>query len=474
MADYTLETSPIWSTITRIREGVGDITKEKLTANIHLAKESVPVLKVVALDVVEDYVNKVGSLINIQIQMGLGDYVKRIYPERDLIEMTVWATPVTNVGAAPKSKEPVGAIRYKVIFKPDDNPHMTASGVERLTITELNLKGIVTLNLQLIPVQTEMQRLITVPDNTYTQTKIADYIHAIMLGYGGDMYVDGERSCDGVDVIKPDNQDLVKVIMLPSGIHLSAIPTWLQTKGPGVYTTGIGTFFKRYRGRWTWFVYPLFRFKIDAMRPNAIFYAVPEKRFSGELGTWVTSGNLLEAMVTGERSYKDSAEVDTLNKGNGFKLSDPRAIINEPVKIDTATGKVTTTADENNHDVVTSTRRDGAQYAPNASKRISVNSFNEYSQVAARSTGRIDFNWENGDIDLLYPGMPCTYVYLDKNVVKTVVGTLLFAHAVYSIKGQIHASDVHHRNVMITMATQTIKIEVNDSERVTEAATISI
>ena len=116
-----------------------------------------------------------------------------------------------------------------------------------------------------------------------------------------------------------------------------------------------------------------------------------------------------------------------MNEGSGYRMPDARAYMKKPVKI-TENGPQASRA-ELNHEVIIKERSDGLNYAPVAQGGPSSNPFIERSKILQRSMAQIDLVWENSDPMLIYPGMPCKYIYLSQGKAISLKGTILFVHS---------------------------------------------
>ena len=67
-------------------------------------------------------------------------------------------------------------------------------------------------------------------------------------------------------------------------------------------------------------------------------------------------------------------------------------------------------------------REDGLNYAPYI--KPGTNPFNMFSRAFFSRSQHITLGWENADPDLLYPGMPCKYVFMDHGKYIELKGTL--------------------------------------------------
>jgi hypothetical protein len=109
-------------------------------------------------------------------------------------------------------------------------------------------------------------------------------------------------------------------------------------------------------------------------------------------------------------------------------MADARSYMKKPVT-PTLDGPVAVRT-QLNHEVAMKERKDGLNYAPEVG--VSANAYIEYSKVLFRNLAKLECIWNNGDIDLLYPGMPCKYMYLHNGEIKESLGVILFVHSMIS------------------------------------------
>lgn len=456
-----IQQSPIFKTIEAIRSNTATRAKNQITAQIHTAKADLPVTKLISVDVSEDYVANVGPYIYVRFQMGFGDYARRLYPERANIEMTIKRVALNGINGNRQNDAKADLERYKAVLLPDDNPQVNAGDLERMSTEELNIQRMVVVVMQLVPLPLEAARSVSV-DRNYTQVTLEDLIRAVMFSTANEVKIHGKAPVDAVNVVKPDNTKPVPVVTISAGTLLPNLATYLH-KRHGVYGSGLGTFFKRYRDKNTWFVYPLYNTRrYQESVPKAVFYAIPKERFYGEVNTYRVTGDLLEALVVGNRAYRDNGDTDYQSEGSGFRLADAGAFMRKPVEI-TKKG-VKAKRSSLNHEVVNGNRPDGIGLAPRSQRGISSNPYVEYSAVVQRGLGRVDLTWQNGDIRQLYPGMPCQFVYLEKNIPKTVNGVVLFAHSVEAPASQVFSDTTFQSAVQVVLVTDMLPLITDESK----------
>lgn len=392
---------------------------------IHTPVEDVGVWDIRELETERNYKGNIGGITAIKFRVGLGDYMSRIYPHRYNLEFTLVRKQVAENGGKIKSNVPIKVRRYKLIFNPDRNPPVAVSDLQMIQTHEMNLVDMPELQVELLDRGLEPLR-IKMTSGIFHKQNVENYIRATLGHESQQIRVDGKPVLDALDIVPPDNVDIIDHINIPDGTHLSSVPTMIQ-ESQGVYNGAIGTYYQDYMGKKTWFVYPLYAPKrFDEVERKAVFYAVPQDKLPQLDRSYWMDGNVLKIAVTAQRMYKDSAELSMMNMGSGYRMTEARSIMSKPCEI-TEDGPIANRS-RLNHEVVTKTRDDGVNYAPKT-QGASSNPFMQRSTVLAHSTAQIDLVWENGDEELIYPGMPCKYVYLSQGEPISLKGTILYVFA---------------------------------------------
>jgi hypothetical protein len=272
--------------------------------------------------------------------------------------------------------------------------------------------------------------------------------------------IDGKPSIDAIDMVEPDNKAKIANVIIPSGTRLSSVPTLLQEQ-IGLYNRGIGTYFQLYREKKTWFVYTLYdKDRFDKVEYKLILYAVPQEKLPQLDRSYWEDDKVLKVAVTAQRLYTDSAEIEMMNRGNGFRMADANAFMKKPIEINEEAPKAKRTS--LNHEAVTKERDDGLDYAPIEVGGPSANPYMVKSRVLMQSFAQLDLVWENADDELIYPGMPCKYVYLSQGEVIEVKGQVLFAH-VQTSRAEKQDVQAHRTTIRLGLAIEPHR-DVPDNE----------
>lgn len=466
MASYQIEQTPLWLEIKTVINSGKKPVKYTYKGMLHTEKEDNPILRISSIDIQRDYVNNIGDRIVIEFKMALGDYVSRLYPFRANLEFSLKKILLHESGGYRDSESDIYIEKYKAVFLPEENPHVAATGLEMYDTSTLNNVDLVTVKLDLLNRSLEPLRIKMVSGvfRNVTQKQI---IHSLMMGESNKVKVEGKPAIDGISIVEPNNTKVNPHVVINSGLRLTNLPSYLQDSMNGVYTAGIGTYLQTFNKQKLWFVYPLFNTtRFDENVDKVIFYSLPAERLAGIDRTYNKDGSVTKILVTASRKYKDNADNDHINYGVGFKMSNASSFMKKPVEL-TENGPVGSRT-KLNYEVANQERKDGLNFTPVADNAISSNPFTEYSKVLARNVARIDLVWENADPDMIYPGMPCKYIFLIKDKPVELKGIIAGIHCYISLQGNSIMDNIHRNTCAVSIITE--KSTVSHDIPLTKAA----
>lgn len=418
----SFEDSPLWPEVNAIAFQKKPATHFEYKATVHTEKEDFGVYDLNSVENHRDYLHDIGECVRVTFKMGAGDYVSRLYPYRNHLEMTLKRIPLQR--NQDQGDVPILITRYKVIFDTQRNMPVAGGELENHQPSDLNISDMVEVYFELVDRSLEPLRIKTT-GGAFRNVKVSQLIQGLMGVESDRVRVDGKPAVQGLDLVPPDNTDLLSNVVIPHGTRMTSIPTWLQARF-GVYNRGLGTYFQSYQGRKLWFVYPTYDSeRFDTEHRKAVFYAVPQEKFPQLDKTFLLEGEVLKVAVTAQRRYIDS-DLGSMNQGSGYRMADARSFMKKPVILTEDGPKAQ--RQRLNHEVALTDRSDGLNYAPRVSGP-SANPFFQRSEVLARQMGQIDFVWENADPEQIYPGMPCKFIYLSQGKAKSLKGCILFVHA---------------------------------------------
>ena len=446
------EKSAIWADVRKVIFDKSKPIKHNYNGVIHTVKEDLKVYKILSIDTEQDFVNRTTDFIKIRFMMAFGDYVERLYPHRNNLEFTTKIATEQETANVVDAKAKLAVTRYKAIFVAKENPQVNASEVQRMDKESLNKMHFVEVTLELYNRSYEALRIKFTRGSFHNET-CGNLMHGLMAGESSRIKIDGKPSVDGIDIVKPDNVEKQPHINLPDGTPLVNLPTYLQHKSNGVYSSGIGNYFTNYRNKKIWFVYPLWdMLRFDEDVPKVSFYSVPSNRYPNLDRTYKEDGDMLHVAITSEHKYQDAADVDYMNHGVGFRLTDARAMMSKPVEM-TKEGPKGRRVNLNT-EVASHSRDDGLNFAPTSSRGISSNPYVDYSAVNARRVARVDLVWDNSNPALIYPGMPCQFLFMDGRKLVKLKGIILYQYALTALQGSKVQDNTFRTKSQITIALE--------------------
>jgi hypothetical protein len=399
-------------------------------ADIHVAGETIRALKVLSLDLDEDFENNYSDELLVNVIIPGGTYAKRIYPNKSKIEITLYRIPIMEASDVNDPESVLQAERYTATMIDEGNPVVEGGSGNSATEDALNLTSLYQITFQLVNKALEQLRLISVGGN-FRNTTIEEVLKALMTTESKRIEVEGSRLPKGVDMVPASNTSQRAHVVIKQGFPLVQVPSYLQKHCGGVYSAGLGYYLK---GDF-WYVYPSYdtsRFN-QADRTLTIIN-VPPNKFPNIERTYRKDGKNLVILATGEVQFRDDSEVMQLNQGNGVRFANANQFMNGFAKIENNRAMVSRSS--NNNEFVVEHRPNGNNNVRMGSQPITANPFVEYSNLARRQGGILALEWQNSQPSLIYPGMAGKLLYLDKDEIKEVHGVLLKAHHYTQLRGQ--------------------------------------
>ncbi len=419
---------------------------------IHTPTEDIDVYKYDTVDIDRDFVKNVSEFVMVRCYLTMGVYLQKIAQYREILEASLYKIPVTASDGRVRTDKQRVVKRYRAIFRTDLNKIDSATDAGMLSPFTKDLTGLPRIFLELHSRQFEVLRIKTT-SGTYKKKSYEDLLRAVITDECNKVKVDGKPAIDAIDIYPPDNERPNDLTIVPNLTPIVSFPTFLQEQMNGVYVHAIGNFFQHYRGKNTWFIYPLYkldRFNEDVYK--AIFYSLPGPIYSGIDRTYIENGKILKIAVSSQKTYRDNAELDMVNGGIGLRMTEQSAMMKKPWEINEPRGPKGISHKLNNEFIVKD-RRDGLNYAKRRMNDSVSNPFYEASRIAFYQTAQVDLEWQNGDIDLLYPCMPIKYVFIEEGVRREINGVLLSAYSITANQSEtVGASGHFMTSVMISIA----------------------
>lgn len=420
---------------------------------IHANDEIIEAYKVLTIDNLKDFELNYTDEIMLCISIPFGTYVKRVYPYRSKLEITLTRCPLKEQGSESNYELKIVTEKFIAVLADQGNPVIESNTNAVRDESSLNLtEGFAKINIQLINKAINLIRMKSV-GGVYRKVTPADVIKTILTKESQNIDLEKELLPMGVDMVEPNNKALKDHVLIPHGTRLVDMSDYINSTSDGVYNTGLGLY---YQNR-NWFLYPLYNTdRFDDSETKLTIINVPGSRLMGIERTFRRDGNNVVALATGETRFADKSDYEQLNLGNGVRFTDANKIMNDFATV--KNNKVTASRGNNNNEVITNNRELGNNVQLSR-RSINSNVYKEYAEMARREGSIITMVWENADIDFIKPGLPIIILYLDPEGIKKLRGVLLKAHVYTYVKGQAMMAGSHYTTVVMSIFVNRKNIE---------------
>lgn len=369
---------------------------------LHTFKLDINIDLVESIEIMRDYNNNIADYTLATFYMQMGDYVKDIYPFRDNLELTI----VRNVYGI-KYKE-----RYKFVIS-NNQLGMIGSRYNSSSRDELNKLEQARIIGQCINREVEALRL-QYTSGVYEFTTVKDVMYSAMQTTINKLKIGGVKINPNINISNVHNTRNYQHVKIPTGVNILDLPSYIQDTTYGVYNGGIGTYLQRYScvacTNLDLFIYPLYNNQVfDNVEKKLVIYGVNSVKFEMVEHTYLVDGDVVKIISGGSTRSMDSGENDMMNNGNGYTYTDPNLIL-ERNSIVTDNG-VVVDSDKTNDGGFNKMRLDGSLLSKHLGP--TDNAYKHRSDVLKSTMMVFQIQWNHCNIDLIYPGMPVMYTYMD-------------------------------------------------------------
>lgn len=398
-------------------------------------------LKVISIDEVEDYAKNFSTVKTIEIYVGLGTYAKRIYPNRDKLELEL-SSLTSNTG------DGIVTEVYDAVLLDSDNPMMDESSVAMVSEAALDITDLKKITLQLKHKALEGLRVSSIAgihrERTVEEVLKLSFTQAIQ-----NLEVEDSYQPTGVTISAGANDNVYDHIIIPHGTKLQDLPGYLQEKQYGVYPSGMGHYYKE----GSWYIYPLYdstRYS-EELRTLEISL-IPENKLAGVDHTFRKEGGVTYILATGNRLILNEPEKEAQEKGDGVRFSDPVSLFERFADVLSQVNKAFISRGNNTTEITTTAEDTGqAVNAPVSVNPITANKYRELSHLARRQGMFFNFVWEYSDPSVLYPGMLMRVKFIENGEIRYFEAVLLGAYSSMQLIGKGITSDRYYCSTALSV-----------------------
>lgn len=427
--------TPIWDEIQRIR-----LTGEKpvhfqYKAKIRIGEtgDEIEPMDVTYIDVGRDYHTNLSDVIRIGLSMGRGTFDSKVYPYRESLTVSIYKYPLYENETAENENEYETYIYRAVVF---DDASGTIAGDTPFSATPdiLDRHSIEDYDFQLVDRAVEQLRFIGV-SGIYHDITPGDCLKGLLtIACTQITGLSIDEEILGVDMVEPSNTTIRRHCVVDQVKSATSLAKYMQEEEGGVYSFGMGSYIQNK----LWYIYPQYHLKRFSEEVKTLTVLnIPKDQMPGIERTYFTDGSKVIVISTGETIHKDDSESRQMNEGNGMRFAVGSSMVPysrgpldykipfRTIRPDKDSFISTAVRKKNTEEVIFTPRKDGFNFTPVIDKRITDNPYHEESKVCMRFGGHVFATWENSDPDLLYPGMPVKYMYMENEELVELNGILM-------------------------------------------------
>jgi len=383
---------------------------------LHTTELDIPINLVETVEILRDYGTNIGDNIMVTFRMGMGDYIKDIYANRNNLEMTI----TLHLGSEIYSE------RYKFVTT-NNNSNVYGTRLTSQSRDELNSLEQVVIEGQCVNRLVEVLRSVHV-DGVFSNIDLLTVIRTRLHQSIHETAVGGQVPDINIDIHTLDNTRVYNHVQIKTGTKILDLPTYLHEQDYGLYNGNVGTYLQTYgigpKRKETIFVYPLYNTsRFDTEDRKVIFYSSPSHKYEFVENTYLVDGTIIKIIANASVKMHDASENEHINTGNAIVNSDVDIVMERNVKV---------------KDTVSSTQLSnnlfGEKFNDKKDKvnldnyiRHDDNIYRHRSEIIMSAMSLIQVTWNFCNPEYLFPGIPCQYTYESSDV-----GTV-------NLKGTVHS-----------------------------------
>ena len=185
----------------------------RLFITIHTEKEDFQPMKVLVYENLRDYYKDTGETFHIRVMMTFGDYIYRVIPFKDNLEISL-TTSWMFEGGDENEDLPPKEVRYKALLDTQKNPFFGSQSLTNRSNIDLNHMPLQEINFELVDRREELLRLKTV-SGIYRNISVEQVLRGVFFHEANKIKVDGKNSIEVLDLDPPDQKNSVPELLLP-------------------------------------------------------------------------------------------------------------------------------------------------------------------------------------------------------------------------------------------------------------------
>ena len=375
--------------------------------------ESLKPMRITDLDIERDFANAISDDGVITVKMRLDQYQRLVLPARETLTMSI--TYFYAAEMSPNIQHNVKPVVTTYRIYPRDTRNYNLQGNPSID----ELRALVDVEFDIAGLLTEHIRMTDV-GGIYESIRAIDLLRVLYHEISKDVTDTTMMISKGVDHVEPDVDKVVDYLIIPDGLRMINLPTYLNKYCGGIYNFDIGTYY--YKDRW--YIYPTFNAgRYTESKRTIDMYVAPPNHMPGSTRTWMLSPDLrkLSIITTGDFKQIDNRDEDSLVNGNGVKFAKASELFDSWA---TTKGNLSVaSAADTTAEFVIKNRDSDMQQIVRIEETDNVAGV--LTSLQLRKGYYLLVTWEASRPDLIVPGTPVRLYYMEGGKVVELEATVL-------------------------------------------------
>lgn len=418
-----IEQSALYDEVKAIMESARKPVFGTYEVTVHANGKDIDALYVDALEWEHNYLLRYEGVFSLEATFPLGTVLYKIVPYRSNLEVTVrFIEHSEQVKPTVEPAAPNWVMRYAATLYDSASGIIEGNHPAAHDVSKADRSEVKTLRFQLLDKNVQQLRTMTV-GGIFRNVKAVDLMRLLLGKYSKRAKVDDAVAVKGVTIAPGHTEEIRNHIVVPHHTKLVDVPKAIEEVCGGVYPTG----FQYYLRGNQWYIFAPYDITAYDKSPKTLTVInVPANRIKEPERSYRETPTQVLLLITGQVKNRDHSESAQLNQGNGVQFADARKMFSGFLSVEN--NKAVADRGANTSRLVVEPREDGLDHIVEAPVRITAAYLTEYGRIAARAGMIIEGEWENSNKDVLYPGMPLKFMYMQNGTVEELTGILIGDH----------------------------------------------
>ena len=371
----------------------------EINAILHTKDLDIEITDVISVDIASDYFNDITDKIHFNFVMGKGDYVLDVFPHKDnmLITLSYKLRGVTKTR------------QYRFILL-DNLENIQGSRLDNMSREEMNQEDLLNITGQCLNMTVEALRLKEV-SGVYRNVTVETVIEGLFANVMNRTKVLGVELNVSVNFKPTNNEYSYDHIVIPSGLKLLDLPSYLQDTDYGVYNGDIGVYFTKTEDKDVLYIYPLYGGDYINDKQMKVVLLNSDSDITENAGqTHMFTNDTLKILVGKSANSKNDGETALLDKAVGYRMLKPTVPLSRAVIVTDDT--ISTDVKANMGSSLLKAKEDGVNRQ--AIIKPTANEFKVRSTFLRNNMRDLTLKWMMSEHDLIVPGTRIEHMYVDE------------------------------------------------------------